>query len=172
MENLLQEMKRIKTLMGLNEQYIIYPNLKGVDPDKSVKGELKTINVKDAIGNEPEKDYTYFRTDKKDYVDNMIKDAKDDGWKSFEPIISIKHPLLSGKYLVIDGNHRLGSFKIGNIPQIKTELLSYDNILLAVPGSEWKDGVKPETMTIEDAKNKNIDLKQYFNTKDLVIPNK
>jgi hypothetical protein len=58
---------------------------------------------------------------------------------------------------------------MGKLPQIKATILSYDDILLAVPGTKWQDGKTPETITLKDAKSKGIDLKQYFTTKDLKI---
>ena len=150
------------------KKFIVYPDFQGVDP-ANISGQNKIINVKDALGNEPNKDYNYFTTEKKDYVDKMIQSAQNDGWKSFTPIIAISHPLLSGKYLIIDGNHRLGAFKIGKIPQIKATVLSYDDILLAVPGTKWQEGKTPETITLKDAKSKGIDLKKYFTTNDLQL---
>ncbi len=150
------------------KKFIVYPDFQGVDP-ANISGQNKIINVKDALGNEPNKDYNYFTTEKKDYVDKMIQSAQNDGWKSFPPIIAISHPLLSGKYLIIDGNHRLGAFKIGKIPQIKATVLSYDDILLAVPGTKWQEGKTPETITLKDAKSKGIDLKKYFTTNDLQL---
>ena len=99
----------------------------------------------------------------------MIQNAKNDGWKSFKPVVAIEHPLLSGKYVVIDGNHRLGAFKMGKIPQINATILNYDDILLAVPGTTWQDGKTPETITLKDAKSKGIDLKKYFTTEDLQL---
>ena len=150
------------------KKFIVYPDFQGVDP-ANISGQNKVINVVDALGNEPNKDYNYFTTEKKDYVDKMIQSAQNDGWKSFPPIIAIPHPLLSGKYIIIDGNHRLGAFKIGKIPQIKATVLSYDDILLAVPGTKWQEGKTPETITLKDAKSKGIDLKKYFTTNDLQL---
>lgn len=163
----------IKTLneaetKNTTKKFIVYPDFQGVDP-ANILGQNKNINVKDALGNEPNKDYNYFTTEKKDYVDKIIQNAQNDGWKSFPPIIAIPHPLLSGKYLIIDGNHRLGAFKIGKIPQIKATVLRYDDILLAVPGTKWQEGKTPETITLKDAKSKGIDLKKYFTTKDLQL---
>ena len=149
-------------------KFIIYPDFQGVDP-VNISGQSKVINVKDALGNEPNKDYNYFTTEKKDYVDKMIQSAQNNGWKSFEPVVAIQHPLLSGKYAVIDGNHRLGAFKMGKIPQINATILNYDDILLAVPGTTWQDGKTPETIALKDAKSKGIDLSKYFTTKDLKI---
>jgi len=149
-------------------KFIIYPDFQGVDP-ANTSGQDKVINVKDALGNEPNKDLNYFQTEKKDYVENMIKNAQNNGWKNFPPIIAINHPLLPGKFSVIDGNHRLGAFKIGKIPQIKATILSYDDILLATLGTKWQEGKTPETISLKDAKSKGINLKQYFTTKDLKI---
>jgi len=100
----------------------------------------------------------------------MIKSAEKKGIESFPPIVAIKHPSLPGKYLVLDGNHRLGAFKIGNIPEIKAIVLSEDDIYLATPETEYEEGVIPETISLKDAKSEGIDLKKYFNTKDLNIP--
>jgi len=159
----------------ISKKFIIYPNFKGVDPSPII-GQNKIINVADALGNEPNKDYKYFTSGKlpdgtevKQYVDNMIQNAKNGGWKSFKPVVAIEHPLLSGKYAVIDGNHRLGAFKMGKIPQINATIINYDDILLATPESIWQDGKTPETISLNDAKDKGIDLKQYFTTKDLQL---
>ena len=158
--NLLKEIKESK--------YIIYPDFQGVDPS-STTGQNKDINVKDTLGNEPNKDYNYFTTEKKEYIDKIFQSAQNNGWKSFPPVVAIEHPLLPNKYLVIDGNHRLGAFKIGKIPQIKATILNHDDILLAIPGSKWQEGKTPEAITLKDAKNKGIDLKKYFTTKDLNV---
>ena len=179
MRNMINNFKRL--LMEVEEKtqkVIIYPEFQGVDNADNVNsGTVGNLNVNDCIGNEPNKNFNYFKNgndkDKgpmKEYVGNMVKSVKEKGADSFPPVKAIKHPLLSGKYLVIDGNHRLGAFKIGNFPKIKTMVLNYNDILLAVPGTEWKENTIPETMTIEEAKNKNIDLKIYFNTKELDIP--
>jgi len=166
-------MKLIYTLLEVvetkkNDKYIIYPDFQGIDnPTKIIDGINRIIDVADAIGNEQNKDYTYFRyTEKKDYIDNMIKDAKNDGWKNFEPIVAIEHPLIPGKFCVVDGNHRLGAFKIGKIPKIKATIISNDHILLALPGSIYKKDISPKTIPFKNAKGK-IDLKKYFNTKQL-----
>jgi hypothetical protein len=70
----------------------------------------------------------------------------------------------------VDGNHRLGAFKIGNVPEIKAIILNDSDVVLATPETEWEEGIVPETIDLKDAKNKGIDLKTYFNTKDLNIP--
>ena len=161
--------KDLKEETNNSKKFIIYPNFQGVDP-ANISGQDKIINVKDALGNEPNKDLNYFQTEKKDYIENMIKNAQNDKWKNFPPVIAIKHPLLPGKFLVIDGNHRLGAFKIGKIPQIKATILNYNDILLATPNTKWQEGKTPKTITLKDAKTKGIDLKKYFTTKDLEIP--
>jgi hypothetical protein len=161
--------KGLKEDSNNNQKHIIYPNFQGVDAAENPTGIEKEINVKDAIGNEPNKDFNYFQTEKKQYIKNMIKNAKGDGWKSFDPIIAINHPLLPGKFLVIDGNHRLGAFKIGDIPKIKTIIVNEDDILLAIPGTEWQEGKTPKTINLKDAKGK-VNFKEYFATKDLKIP--
>ena len=148
---------------------IIYPDFQGVDIDTNIKGRRKVLNVDDAIGNEPNKDYNYFTTEKKKYVEDMVKNASGDGWKSFNPIIAIPHPLLNGKYLVIDGNHRLGAFVIGKLPKIKALVLSEDQILLAVPGSKWDGNNLPETIPLRDSKGK-VNFKDYFSTEPLKVP--
>lgn len=149
-----------------SNKYIVYPDFQGVDP-ANVSGKNVVINVNDALGNEPNKDYKYFITQKKEYVEKMIRDAQNGGWQSFQPIVAIPHPLLGGKYSVIDGNHRLGAFKIGRIPQIKATILRIDDVLLAVPGSKWQEGSAPQTIALKDAKNNDIDLKQYFTIRDM-----
>ena len=152
---------------NLEDKAIIYPDFQGIDFADNVDGEIKIIKVNDCIGNEPNKDFNYFNTEKKDYVEKMIKSAKEQGIKSFPPIKALKHPLLPGKYIVVDGNHRLGAFKIGNIPEIKASILSNEDISLAIPGTKWQEGKIPETIALKDAKSKGINLKDYFNIKDL-----
>lgn len=152
------------------DKTIIYPDFQGSDIADNVNGEVKTLKVSDCIGNEPGKDFNYFNTERKSYVEKMIKSAEKKGIESFPPIVAIKHPSLPGKYLVLDGNHRLGAFKIGDIPEIKAIVLSEDDIYLATPETEYEEGVIPETISLKDAKSEGIDLKKYFNTKDLNIP--
>ena len=164
--------EKTQRLKKLNEAYIIYPNFQGVEPDNNIKGIEKTIKVEDTIGNEPYKDYKYFTSEKKEYIDNIIKSAQSaqgNGWKSFPPVTVIEHPLLPKKYLVIDGNHRLGAFKIGKIPYIKAEILSLDQIALATPESKWEENKTPNILSFLEAKDK-VDLKKYFSIKDLEIP--
>ena len=57
----------------------------------------------------------------------------------------------------------------GLIKQFK-DLISEDDIVLAIPGTKWQEGKIPETISLKDAKSKGIDLKNYFNTKELNIP--
>ena len=173
-----KEASKAKTqrLKKLNENFIpgkaiIYPDFQGVDIDNNITGRRKVLNVVDCIGNEPNKDYNYFTTEKKDYVEDMVKNASGDGWKTFDPIVAIPHPLLNGKYLVIDGNHRLGAFVIGKLPKIKALVLSEDQILLAAPGSKWDGNNLPETIPLKDSKGK-VNLKDYFSTEPLKVPTK
>ena len=168
--------KTLKTTTNINEDFIpskaiIYPDFQGVDIDNNITGRRKVLNVVDCIGNEPNKDYNYFTTEKKDYVEDMVKNASGDGWKTFDPIVAIPHPLLNGKYLVIDGNHRLGAFVIGKLPKIKALVLSEDQILLAAPGSKWDGNNLPETIPLKDSKGK-VNLKDYFSTEPLKVPTK
>jgi hypothetical protein len=153
-----------------SDKTIIYPNFQGSDIAENPKGEVKVLKVSDSIGNEPGKDFNYFNTEKKSYIERMIKSVKEKGTESFSPVVALKHPLLPGKYLVVDGNHRLGAFKIGNIPEIKAIILNDSDVVLATPETEWEEGIVPETINLKDAKSKGIDLKTYFNTKDLNIP--
>lgn len=157
---------------NLNEEQsfnktIIYPDFQGSDIAENVTGEVRIVKVSDCIGNEPNKDLNYFNTEKKSYIEKMIKSIEKKGIESFPPIIALDHPLMSGKYLVLDGNHRLGAFKIGNIPEIKAIIVDSEDVILATPETEWEEGLVPETITIEDAKNQGIDLKRYFNTEEL-----
>jgi hypothetical protein len=153
-----------------SDKTIIYPNFQGSDIAENPKGEVKVLKVSDSIGNEPGKDFNYFNTEKKSYIEKMIKSVEEKGIESFSPVVALKHPLLPGKYLVVDGNHRLGAFKIGNIPEIKAIILNDSDVVLATPETEWEEGIVPETIDLKDAKSKGIDLKTYFNTKDLNIP--
>jgi len=149
---------------------IIYHNFQGVDVDENVPGTNKVLNISDCIGNEPAKDYNYFTTEKKQYVEDMIKDASGEGWKKFPPVLAIPHPIVSGKYSVIDGNHRLGAFTIGKLPQINARILSEDKIELAERGAEWDENKLPKTLPLADAKKQGVDLKEYFATQPLKVP--
>ena len=149
---------------------IVYHKFQGVDIDESITGQNEPLDVAKCIGNEPKKNYKYFTTEKKQYVEDMIKDASGDGWKSFEPVVAIPHPVVSGKYAVIDGNHRLGAFIIGKIPQINAKILSDDKILLAERGAKWNAKKLPKTMPLADAKKKGVYLDEYFNIEPLEVP--
>jgi len=152
---------------NFENKVIVYPDFQGVDYEDNITGDNKILKVSDCFGNEPNKGLNYFNTEKKDYVEKIIKSAKEKGIESFPPIIALEHPLMNGKYLVIDGNHRLGAFKIGGIPEIKAEIIKLEDIVLAVPNTKWVEGEMPETITVKDAIDNKIDLKKYFNTEDL-----
>ena len=149
---------------------IVYHNFQGVDVDENIAGSVKALNVADCIGNEPHKDYKYFTTEKKKYVEDMIRDASEDGWKKFDPIVALPHPVLNGKYAVIDGNHRLGAFTIGKLPQIKVKVISEDKVLLAEQGVKWDANKVPKTIPLTEAKKQGINLKEYFSTELLKVP--
>jgi len=160
-------------LLNESEQkVIIYPRFIGSDNADNVNDGIKeNLNVKDCLGNEPDKDFNYFKNEKKDYITNIVKTVKEKGINALPPIKAIKHPILSGKYLVVDGNHRLASYKIGNLPQISTIILNENDISLVVPlDAEYKINVIPKTIPLSDAKKNNIDLKNYFTTRDLIVP--
>jgi hypothetical protein len=89
-----------------SDKTIIYPNFQGSDIAENPKGEVKVLKVSNSIGNEPGKDFNYFNTEKKSYIEKMIKSVEEKGIESFSPVVALKHPLLPGKYLVVDGNHR------------------------------------------------------------------
>ena len=149
---------------------IVYHNFQGVDIDENITGTNKVLNVADCIGNEPHKDYSYFTTEKKKYVEDMVRDASGDGWKNFDPIIALPHPIVNGKYAVIDGNHRLGAFTIGKIPQINVKIISEDKVLLAEQGVEWDENKVPKTIPLVDAKKERVNLREYFATESLKMP--
>ena len=154
----------------LEGKAIVYHNFQGVDVDENIAGSIKPLNIADCIGNEPHKDYKYFTTEKKKYVEDMIRDASGDGWKNFDPIVAIPHPIKSGKYAVIDGNHRLGAFTIGKLPQINAKIISEDKILLAERGTKWNANKLPKTISLINAKKQGINLKEYFATEPLKVP--
>ena len=154
----------------LKGKAIVYHNFQGVDVDENIAGSVKPLNIADCIGNEPHKDYKYFTTEKKKYVEDMIRDASGDGWKNFDPIVALPHPILNGKYAVIDGNHRLGAFAIGKIPQINSKIISEDKVLLALKGVEWDKNKLPKTISLKDAKKQGINLKEYCATEPLKVP--
>jgi hypothetical protein len=156
---------------------VLFPGLRGFDeyPTRGVlKGEIRSLRTKDCIGNEPGKDFNYFKTGKsdkgpmKDYVENMIKAVRQN--QKLPPIKAIEHSLLPGKYLVIDGNHRLAAFKIGGIDMINAEVMNPAIVRLAVSGSVWTEGQEPQSVSLDEAKNQGYDMRQYFNAKELAIP--
>lgn len=156
---------------------IIYPDMQGSDnADDVTHGQMSDLPVSACLGNEPGKDFNYFkngRSDKglmKDYVTNMIKAVKEQ--KPLPPIKVFNHPILSGKYSVVDGNHRLAAYKIGNLPKIKALIINDDDIVLAIPGTKYQAGVTPQTISLSQAREQRIDLRSYFTTKDLMVPDK
>ena len=154
-----------------SKNLIIYPNFKGSDNADNFTGQTENLNVNDCIGNEPFKDFSYFIDNEK--VKKIISDVKEKGIDTIPPIKVIKHPLMKNKYLVVDGNHRLAAFKIGNIKQIKAININYDDVSLATPDTEWQKNVEPKTIKLIDAlKNKSVKSEDYFTTKDLDIPKK
>lgn len=153
-----------------NNHIVIYPNFQGADvPDDYINNKkINILSTNKLIGNEPDKDKDYFISQKKDYIQKIIRDVKKTGIETIPPVIAIKHPLVNGYYLVIDGNHRLGAFKIGNIPQIPVVIASREEIYLAEPGIEdWHEGLEPDIIALDEAIQSNYDLNIYFNTEDI-----
>lgn len=155
---------------------VVYPDMQGAYIGDNVKGSPANLKVVDCIGNEPNKDFNYFKTGSGDkgpmntYVSKMIAHAREKGTKSLPPVMAIKHPILPGKYLVIDGNHRLAAFKIGGMPDINAVVVADQDIILATPGTRWQQGITPQTIAMDQARNNKVDLKTYFNTKELAVP--
>lgn len=160
------------------QKVIVYPNMQGVDNADNVNaGEQKMLKVGDCIGNEPGKDFNYFKNGSdpekgpmNEYVGGIVKAVREKGPNAMPPVKSMRHPLLPGKYLVIDGNHRLGAFKVAGFPEIKAIVLGENDIVLAAPGTKWQQGATPQTMTMADAMKNKVDLKSYFNTRELAVP--
>ncbi len=155
-----------------NNRIIIYPNFQGADvPDHYTDTSIYQATVlptKILIGNEPDKGLDYFMTQKKEYIQKMITDVNQYGIQQIPPVVAIRHPLLSGHYLVIDGNHRLGAFKIAKIPKIPAIILDNSEIYLASPETEWFEGIQPDCISLLDAIHDQVDLSIYFNLEDLI----
>ena len=58
------------------KKFIVYPDFQGVDP-ANISGQNKIINVKDALGNEPNKDYNYSSRKKKINNSNFLNHSRD-----------------------------------------------------------------------------------------------
>ena len=168
-----------ETLDSSKPKIVVYPNMQGMDffPEGAEpQGSETVVDTNSCIGNEPGKDFNYFKTGTSDkgklseYVAGIVKAAKSKGINALPPVKAIPHPMLSGKYLVIDGNHRLASFKIGGIPKIKAAIVALEDVKLAVPGTKWAKGIEPQSVSIEEAKSQGYNLNEYFNSKDLTIP--
>ncbi len=152
------------------EKIIIYPNFQGADvPEVYGSYPFEILSVSDMIGNEPAKDINYFMSEKREYIQKIINDVNMYGLNRIPPVIAIRHPLLNNRYLIIDGNHRLGAFKIGKIPKIPIVIIEDSEIYLAAPDTEeWYEGIEPETISLNEAIQNNYDLNIYFNTRDLI----
>ncbi len=163
--------KKLKESDSFNESFIIvYPDFQGADVPEdyySSNYPVKFLYTDVLIGNEPAKDMSYFMSTKKDYIQKMIADINMHGIETIPPVIAIRHPIMSGYYSVLDGNHRLGAFKIAGIKTIPTIIVDEADIFLADPDTQWFEGINPQTISLNEAIQNNYNLSDYFNTKDL-----
>ena len=150
---------------------VVYPYFQGADVPEDYyysNYPIEFLSTRILIGNEPDKDLDYFTTLKKDYIQKMIADVHQYGLETIPPVIAIRHPLMPGYYSVLDGNHRLGAFKIADIKTIPTIIIEESDIFLAKPETEWFEGINADVIPLVEAKQNNYNLKDYFNTRDLM----
>jgi len=163
--------KKLKESDEYSESYIIvYPNFQGADVPEDYNSSnypLEFLDVDLMIGNEPDKNLNYFMTLKKEYIQKMINDVNQYGLERIPPVIAIQHPLMPGYYCVLDGNHRLGAFKIAKIKKVPAIIVDDSDIFLALGNVEWFEGINPDTISLIDAIKNNYNLNIYFNINDL-----
>jgi hypothetical protein len=168
---LVERWQRLAGIGPLREGFAIYPDEQGVDPDEksAPTGNVKRIKVSDCIGNEPNKDFNYFLKDKKEYVERMIETVTSDGEEGLPPIQAFKPPG-EDRYWIIDGNHRLGAYKIAAIPTIRAHILSPDEVSLYPKGTTYpaKEPPVPFSKAKEDPDEFPLDA--YLTRKELRVP--
>jgi hypothetical protein len=163
--------KKLKESDDFEQSYIIvYPNFQGADVPEDYNSSnysLEFLPTNLMIGNEPDKDRNYFMSTKRDYIQKMINDVNQYGLETIPPVVAIQHPLISGYYSVLDGNHRLGAFKIAGIKKIPAIIVDEADVFLASPDTEWFEGINADVISLINAIQNNYNLNIYFNTKDL-----
>lgn len=164
--------KKLKESYAFDEGFIIvYPFFQGADVSEDYNSTNYPVEILPThlmIGNEPAKDRNYFMTDKKEYIQKMITDVNQYGLDTIPPIVAIRHPLIPGHYSVLDGNHRLGAFKIAGIKKIPTIIIDETDIFLASPDTEWFEGINPDAIPLIEAEQNNYNLNDYFAKNDLL----
>jgi hypothetical protein len=129
---------------------------------------IQYLKVNDCIGNEVYKNFEYLTTKKKRFLDKLIADVQQNGIESISPIRALKHPLVENKYVILNGNHRLGAYRIGNIPQIKAVVLNTEDIFLSLDKSFRDDTTlkiitNPNVAQLKEATTHGLKLETYFN---------
>ena len=125
------------------------------------------LKVDDCIGNEHYKNLEYLTTKKINFVDKLLAAVQQNGIELIDPIRALKHPLLDDKYVVVNGNHRLGTYRIGNIQQIKAIVLNTDDVFLSIDRSfrndkTYKIITNPNVVPLKDASTHGLKLETYF----------
>ena len=125
------ELKETQNISYSQHAVSIYPNGQGSDVGDRVKtSEPTRIPTRTAIGNEPDKDESFFNSpEKKKYVSGMVEKIK--SGKSLPPVMSTPHPSGSSNNIVLDGNHRAFAHKQAGSSHIPAVHVSHDNIHLA-----------------------------------------
>lgn len=138
---------------------VVYPNFAGVDIDdeNGFDNPTQDINLTDLLVNEKFKDKKHFSSvEKKQQLEKMAKNIDE-----LPPILVIKHPIIKGKYSILDGHHRFRLFKNLEKESIPAKVIDYSKIFLAKNeyGTKNNKGIR-----LDKIEKKEIDLDKYFNT--------